>query len=62
MFMLMFGLGLISFVHASLRLFICFGAEKFMDDRFSDHRTKKWHKVWKHFGVTFLFFYLAFKL
>lgn len=62
MFMLMFGLGLINFVIASFRLFGCVIAEKVMDDRFTDTRKRKYHKIVKHYIVTFAFFYLAFKL
>ena len=62
MFMLMFLFGLISFVTAAFHLFLCCGMEKYKGDRFSPHRKKAWRNVWLHFGVTFLFFYLAYRL
>lgn len=62
MFMLMFLFGLIGIATGSIRFFVCWGAEHFKKDRFSDNRKRAWKKVWIHFGVTFLFFYLAFKL
>jgi hypothetical protein len=36
--------------------------EKYKGDRFTRHRKKAWRNVWLHFGVTFLFFYLAYRL
>ena len=62
MFMLMFLFGLISFVTAAFHLFLCCGMEKYKGDRFTRHRKKAWRNVWLHFGVTFLFFYLAYRL
>lgn len=62
MFMLMFALGLINFVIASFRLFGCVAAEKITGDRGTETRTRKYHKIIKHYIVTFGFFYLAFKL
>lgn len=62
MFMLMFLLGLIGFVIGSLRFFVCWGAEHFKQDRFSESRKRAWKKVWIHFGVTFAFFYMAFRI
>ena len=62
MFMLMFLFGFISFVTAAFHLFLCCGMEKYKGDRFSTHRKKAWRNVWLHFGVTFLFCYLAYRL
>ena len=62
MFMIMFLFGLISFVTAAFHLFLCCGMEKYKGDRFTRHRKKAWRNVWLHFGVTFLFFYLAYRL
>ena len=62
MFMLMFLFGFISFVTAAFHLFLCCGMEKYKGDRFSPHRKKAWRNVWLHFGVTFLFCYLAYRL
>lgn len=62
MFMLMFLLGLISFVTAAFHLFLCCGMEMYKGDRSSLRRKKAWRSVRLHFGVAFLFFYLAYRL
>lgn len=62
MFMLMFFLGLIGFVTGALRLISCWLAEKIKDDRFSPHRKRVWRNVWLHYGATFLFFYLSYRM
>lgn len=62
MFMLMFGLGLVGFVTGSLRLFACYIMEKVKGDRFTEHRKRAWRNVWLHYIVTFLLFYLSYRL
>lgn len=62
MFMLMFLLGLISFITAAFHLFICYGMELYKGDRSTPHRKKAWKNVRLHFAMTFLFFYLAYRL
>ena len=62
MFMLMFLFGLISFVTAAFHLFLCCGMEMYKGGRSSPHRKKAWRNVRLHFGATFLFFYLAYRL
>lgn len=62
MFVLMFLFGLIGFVSGSIRFFVCWIMEGINGDRFSSHRKRAWKNVWIHFGVTFLFFYLAFHM
>lgn len=62
MFMLMFLFGLISFVTAAFHLFVCCGMEMYKSDRSTPHRKKAWKSVRLHFVVTFLFFYLAYRL
>lgn len=62
MFMLMFLFGLISFVTAAFHLLLCLGMETYKGDRSSPQRKKAWRNVRRHFYVTFLFFYLAYRL
>ncbi len=62
MFMVMFLLGLIGLSTGAIRFFSCWIVEGIKGDRFSTHRTMVWRNVWTHFGVTFLFFYLAFHM
>lgn len=62
MFMLMFLLGLISFITAAFHLFICCGMETYKGDRSTPYRKKAWRNVRLHFATTFLFFYLAYRL
>lgn len=62
MFMLMLLFGLISFVTAAFQLFVCCGVEMYKGDRSTPHRKKAWRNVRLQFGVTFLFFYLAYRL
>lgn len=62
MFMLMFLLGLTGFFTGVVHFFSCWIAEGFKGDRFSCHRKMAWRNVWIHYGVTFLFFYLAFHI
>jgi len=62
MFMLMFGLGLIGFITGAFRLFSCFIIEKIKCDRFSPHRKRVWRNVWIHYIITFLLFYLSYRL
>lgn len=62
MFMVMFLLGLIGLGTGAIRFFSCWIVEGIKGDRFSTHRTMVWRNVWTHFGVTVLFFYLAFHM
>lgn len=62
MFMLMFLFGLIGFITAAFHLFICYGMELYKGDRSTPHRKKAWKNVRLHFAMTFLFFYLAYRL
>lgn len=62
MFMFIFMFDLIGLVTGGIRFFICWIAESIKSDRFSSHRRMVWRNVWIHFGVTFLFFYLAFHI
>lgn len=62
MFMIAFALGLAGIVTGTIRFFACWLMESIKGDRFSDYRKREWRKVWIHYGVTFLFFYLAFHI
>ena len=62
MFMLMFFLGLIGFGTGALRLISCWLMETIKGDRFSEHRKRVWKNVWLHYGITFLLFYLSYRM
>lgn len=58
--MLMFGL--ISFITAAFHLFMCCSMEMYKGDRSTPQRKKAWRNIRLHFTVTFMFFYLAYRL
>ena len=62
MFMIMFGLGLLGVVTGGFRTIVCYFGEIFKKDRHTMHRKRAWRNVLLHYGITFLLFYLSFRM